>query len=57
MTRRYAPALPVIGATVLAWPWGDPVSDTTLYAAFGRACRAAGITDFHWHATPSRLIW
>jgi integrase len=42
-------ALPVVGETVLAWPWGDPVSDTTLYAAFGRACRAAGITDFHWH--------
>jgi integrase len=42
-------ALPVVGATVLAWPWGDPVSDTTLYAAFRRACRAAGITDFHWH--------
>jgi len=42
-------ALPVFGETVLAWPWGDAVSDTTLYAAFGRACRAAGITDFHWH--------
>ena len=25
------------------------MSDTTLYAAFGRACRAAGIADFHWH--------
>jgi integrase len=42
-------ALPAAGATVLAWPWGDPVSHTTLYAAFGRVCRAAGITDFHWH--------
>jgi hypothetical protein len=26
-----------------------PRPDTTLYAAFRRACRAAGITDFHWH--------
>src|SRR5206468_278578 len=34
-------ALPRVGATVLAWPWGDPVSDTTLYCAFRRVCIAA----------------
>ena len=49
MVQATLAALPVVGATVLAWPWGDPVSDTTLYAAFGRACRAAGIGNFHWH--------
>ena len=49
MVQATLAALPVVGATVLAWPWGDPVSDTTLYAAFGRACRAAGISNFHWH--------
>ena len=37
------------GATVLAWPWGDPLSNTTLHAAFKRACAAAEITDFRWH--------
>jgi integrase len=42
-------ALPRYGVTVLAWPWGDPLSDTTLYAAFQRTCRRAGITDFRWH--------
>lgn len=25
------------------------MSDTTLYAAFGRVCPAAGITEFRWH--------
>jgi hypothetical protein len=41
--------LPRYGPTVIAWPWGDPLSDTTLYCAFVRVCRAAGITDFRWH--------
>jgi integrase len=41
--------LPRYGTTVLAWPWGEPLSDTTLYCAFVRVCRAAGITDFRWH--------
>jgi integrase len=41
--------LPRYGPTVLAWPWGDPLSDTTLYSAFVRVCRGAGITDFRWH--------
>ncbi len=41
--------LPRNGATVLAWPWGDPVSNTTLHAAFKRACAAAEICDFRWH--------
>jgi integrase len=41
--------LPRSGATVLAWPWGEPLSRTTLYAAFVRSCEAAGITDFRWH--------
>ena len=42
-------ALPRVGATVLAWPWGEPVSRTTLYCAFQRACASAGIEDFRWH--------
>jgi integrase len=42
-------ALPSSSDTVLAWPWGDPISRTTLYAAFQRACAAAGIGDFRWH--------
>jgi integrase len=42
-------ALPRSGETVLAQPWGEPVSKTTLYAAFRRVCAAAGITDFRWH--------
>ena len=41
--------LPATGATVLAWPWGDPLSDTTLYYAFQRVCAAAGIADCTWH--------
>jgi hypothetical protein len=28
---------------------GEAVSRTTLYAAFGRTCHAAGIADFRWH--------
>jgi len=47
--RAVVDALPRYGEWVLAWPWGDRVSDTTLYAAFGRTCHAAGITDFRWH--------
>lgn len=42
-------SLPRFGPTVLAWPWGEALSRTTLYAAFGRACLAASITDFRWH--------
>src|SRR5262245_42138824 len=42
-------ALPRHGATVLAWPWGEPISRITLYHAFQRALAAAGITDFRWH--------
>jgi integrase len=42
-------ALPRHGATVLAWPWGEPISRITLYYAFQRALAAAGITDFRWH--------
>src|SRR5206468_8281315 len=41
--------LPRHGRTVLAWPWGEAVSDTTLYHAFRRACAAAGIADCTWH--------
>lgn len=42
-------ALPRSGATILAWPWGDPFSRTTVYCAFKRVLRAAGIADFRWH--------
>ena len=42
-------SLPRHGATVLAWPWGEPISRITLYYAFQRALAAAGITDFRWH--------
>src|SRR5207237_536572 len=42
-------AHPASGAGVLAWPWGDAISDTTLYCAFQRVCNAAGIDDCTWH--------
>ena len=38
--------LPRDGTTILAQPWGEPVSRTTFYSAFRRACEAARITDF-----------
>jgi len=41
--------LPRHGETLLAWPWGEPVKATTLYAAFQRACTAAEIVDCRWH--------
>jgi hypothetical protein len=41
--------LPHHGVTVLALPWGEPLSRTTVHYAFERACSAAGITDFRWH--------
>src|SRR5262249_15474216 len=47
--RAVLEALPRYGEWVLAWPWGEPVSRTTLYAAFGRTCDRAGIEDFRWH--------
>jgi hypothetical protein len=47
--RATLAALPRAGATVLAWPWGEPISRTTLYAAFQRTCAAASIGDFRWH--------
>jgi integrase len=49
VTRAVLDALPRFGERVLSWPWGEPISRTTLYAAFGRACAHAGISDFHWH--------
>jgi site-specific recombinase XerD len=42
-------SLPRYGATVLAWPWGEPLSRITLYDAFQRACEVAGISDLRWH--------
>jgi integrase len=47
--RAVLQALPHYGEWVLARPWGERISRTTLYAAFGRACARAGIEDFHWH--------
>lgn len=41
--------LPRDGETILAWPWGEPINGTTLYAAFKRACVAAKIIDCRWH--------
>ena len=49
VARAALDMLPRYGTTVLAWPWGEPLSDTTLYCAFVRVCHAAGITDFRWH--------
>ncbi len=49
IVRGVLGALPRYGEYVLSWPWGERISRTTLYAAFGRACRGAGISDFHWH--------
>jgi hypothetical protein len=34
--------LPHHGETVLAWPSGEPVRDTTLNAAFKQTCTRAG---------------
>ena len=42
-------SLPRYGRTVLARPWGEPLSDTTLYHAFHRTCAAAGVADCTWH--------
>src|SRR5262249_2619634 len=33
----------------VSWPWGDPVGKTTVYDAFNRACREAGIENLHFH--------
>ncbi len=41
--------LPHYGETILAWPWGEPIKGTTLYAAFQRACTVAEIADCRWH--------
>lgn len=48
-TQAVLVALPRSGSTVLASPWGEPLSRTTVHYAFERACEAAGIADFRWH--------
>jgi len=47
--RAVVDALPRYGEWVFSWPWGERLSRTTVYAAFGRACVKAGITEFRWH--------
>ena len=37
------------GKYLVSWPWGDPVGRTTVYDAFNRACREAGIENLHFH--------
>src|SRR5262249_51086216 len=37
------------GEYLVSWPWGDPVGKTTVYDAFNRACREAGLENLHFH--------
>jgi site-specific recombinase XerD len=41
-THRY-------GEYLFTWPWGERVGRTTIYEAFQKACRAAGIEKFRFH--------
>lgn len=37
------------GEYLISWPWGEQVGRTTIYDAFKKACKAAGIEKFQFH--------
>ena len=47
--RAILATLPREGTLVLAWPWRKPISRITLYHAFRRAVRRAGVSHCTWH--------